>query len=194
MAGSLRVTGGRLVRRRFAVPGEADRGAVRPTSDRVREALFSSLGSVLDEGFFGLEVLDAWAGSGALGIEALSRGAARATFIEKSRRVSATLSRNLRELGLTADSEVMVADVGRALERLGEERFDLVLADPPYGEVLEPVLPALVRALKPDGILVLERDKRASDSPPPALSLLRDRVYGQTRVTTWQRSEAREVP
>lgn len=193
MAGSLRVTGGRLVRRRFSVPEEADRGLVRPTSDRVREALFSSLGSAL-ETFTGLEVLDAWAGSGALGIEALSRGAARVTFVESSRRVASTLTRNLKELGLEREGEVVIADVARALDRLGEERFDLILADPPYAQPLEPVLPSLVRALKPDGILVMERDKRASDPAPPALSLVRDKVYGQTRVTMWQRDEAREVP
>lgn len=187
MAGSLRVTGGRLARRLFAVPDDADRGHVRPTSDRVREALFSSLGSALDEGFAGMEVLDAWAGSGALGIEALSRGAARVTFVEKNRRVSATLKRNLLDLALVDESEIVVDDVARALERLGEGRFDLVLADPPYRDPLEAVLPALVRALKPNGILVMERDKRASDPPPPGLSLVRDKVYGHTRVTMWRR-------
>lgn len=190
MAGSLRVTGGRLVRRLFAVPDDADRGHVRPTSDRVREAMFSSLGSVLPEGFASIDVLDAWAGSGALGIEALSRGAARATFVEQNRRVSATLKRNLIDLGLVASADVVVDDTARALQRLGDERFDLVLVDPPYADPLEPVLPGLVRVLKPDGILVMERDKRASDPEPPGLSLVRDRVYGQTRVTMWRRSLA----
>lgn len=194
MAGSLRVTGGRLARRLFAVPDDADRGFVRPTSDRVREALFSSLYSVLGDALIGSEVLDAWAGSGALGIEALSRGAARVTFVEKNRRVSATLKRNLLDLGLVGDSEVIVDDVARVLERVDEGRFSLVLADPPYADPLELVLPALVRSLAPDGLLVMERDKRASDPPPPGLSLVRDKVYGHTRVTMWLRDQPREVP
>lgn len=187
MAGTLRVTGGRLVRRLFAVPDDADRGHVRPTSDRVREALFSSLSSALPGGFSGAVVLDAWAGSGALGIEALSRGAAHVTFIEKNRRVSATLKRNLLDLELVARADVIVDDAARALRSLDDARFDLVLVDPPYAEPLEPLLPSLVRVLQQDGILVMERDKRAPDPTPPGLSLVRDKVYGQTRVTMWTR-------
>ncbi len=187
MAGSLRVTGGRLVRRLFAVPDDADRGHVRPTSDRVREALFSSLESTLAGGLGGITVLDPWAGSGALGIEALSRGAARTTFVEQNRRVSATLKRNLIDLGLTDEADVIVDDATRALARLPEAGYDLVLVDPPYRQPLEALLPALARLLREGGVLVLERDKQAVDPPPPGLSLVRDRVYGQTRVTMWRR-------
>lgn len=188
MAGSLRVTGGRLVRRLFAVPDEADKGHVRPTSDRVREAVFSSLETALNDGFAGIAALDGWAGSGALGIEALSRGAARVTFIERNKRVSAALKRNLIDLGLTGEADVIVDDAARALARLPDASFDLVLVDPPYKEPLEALLPALVRVLREGGVLVLERDKKAVDPSPPGLSLVRDKVYGETRVTMWRRA------
>lgn len=187
MAGSLRVTGGRLVRRHFAVPDDADRGQVRPTSDRVREALFSSLQTLLEDGLDGVHALDAWAGSGALGIEALSRGASRATFLEKNKRVAATLKQNLTDLGLAPDADVIVDDAVRALERLPQDSFDLILMDPPYKEPLERALPAVVRVLREGGVLVLERDKKAVDPEPPGLSLVRDKVYGLTRVTMWRR-------
>lgn len=184
MAGELRVTGGRLVRRRFKVPDLADKGLVRPTSDRVREALFSSLGPHLD----GARVLDAFAGSGALGIEALSRGAARATFLEKDPRVARVLRDNLATLGLTDEAEVRVGDARRALATLDEGAFDLVLADPPYALALdEELLAGLARAVAEGGLLVLERDTRSQDPVVPGLSLCRDRVYGSTRVSTWEK-------
>jgi 16S rRNA (guanine966-N2)-methyltransferase len=185
MAGTLRITGGRLARRRMAVPEAADHGEVRPTSDRVREALFSSLeagGDVADA-----RVLDAFAGSGALGIEALSRGATEVVFIERSKRVGQVLAENLAALGLKGQTEVLLEDAPLALARLEPASFDLVLADPPYKLGLAELSASLARLLRPGGLLVLERDKRSDDVPPPGLLLERDRVYGSTRVTLWRR-------
>lgn len=187
MAGDLRVTGGRLVRRRFKVPAAADRGLVRPTSDRVREALFSSLGDLV----CGARALDAFAGSGALGIEALSRGAARATFLERDPRVVRALRQNVAELDLGAQAELRVGDARRLLSGLPAGAFELVLVDPPYQELLdEALLLELTRVLAPGGVLVLERDARTEDLPPPGLSLCRDRVYGSTRLVTWEKPAA----
>jgi 16S rRNA (guanine966-N2)-methyltransferase len=187
MAGALRVTGGRLVRRRLQVPRAADKGDVRPTTDRVREALFSSLAArgALD----GARVLDLFAGSGALGIEALSRGAQAATFVERAREVIAVLRRNLRELGLEA--EVLERDAARALGKLPDAAFDLVLADPPYARAIDEAwLTEVARVLAPGGLLVLERAAR--DQPPPALDglpLSDERVYGSTKVFIYELEE-----
>jgi 16S rRNA (guanine(966)-N(2))-methyltransferase RsmD len=171
---SLRVVAGRHRGRRLRTP--PGRGT-RPTADRVREALFAILGPVE-----GVAVLDLFAGSGALGIEALSRGAASATFVERDRRAAAVVRANLDALG--EDGEVVVRD---ALAWLAappaEATFGLVLVDPPYdsvprlGAALSERLPAV---LSDDAVIVTESDKRT----PLALDLplADERVYGDTRI------------
>lgn len=149
-----RVVAGTFGGRRLEVP--PGRGT-RPTSDRVREALFSTLADRVA----GAAVLDLYAGSGALGIEALSRGAASATFIERDRRVAAVLRRNLAQLGL--DAAVHVTTVSRWIDELAPGRvFDLVLCDPPYAVGTEEVVDMLARLTSAghvarDGMLVVER-------------------------------------
>jgi len=175
----MRVTGGRLAGRRLRAPRGS---AVRPTSDRVREALFARLGD-LD----GAAVLDLFAGTGALGIEALSRGAAEVTFVERAGPALACLEANLAELGLTSEGRVLGAGVTAALRRLGREavRFDLVLLDPPYasGEA-EAVLAALVAEdlLRPEATVVLEADRHHPVGAVPGLALLDERRYGDTLI------------
>ena len=150
----------------------------RPTSDRVREALLSILGDVS-----GMRVLDLFAGSGALGIEALSRGAAEAVFVESDRRAAAVIRANLAAVGGPAAAvrvERVLAYLGRAV---GEPPYELVFADPPYssatrmGEQLSRLLPPL---LTDESITVTESDKRAPLEL--ALPLVDERVYGDTRV------------
>lgn len=185
MAGELRITGGRLVRRRIQVPPAADRGTVRPTSDRVREALFSSLQGDVP----GARVLDAFAGSGALGLEALSRGAESVLFVEKQPHVARTLEGNIRVLELAASAEIQIGDVTKRLVHCSDETFDLQFVDPPYAWPLDERFTAqLLRTLKVGGLLVLERDKRTADNLPNGLSLVRERVYGGTRLSTWTKS------
>ena len=169
----LRVTGGQLRGRRLHVPGKG----VRPTTGMVREALFSMLGGVE-----GARVLDLFAGSGALGIEALSRGAAEATFVD--RRTDA-VSRNLRDLGLTARIERsdVVAWLRREAGASAGHAYDLVLCDPPY--TLAAGLDADLRAglaqiVDRDGKLVLET---AARSPLDlGLPVIKEREYGDTLV------------
>lgn len=184
MAGELRITGGALARRRITVPPAADRGTLRPTSDKVRAALMSALGARLE----GARVLDAFAGSGALGIEALSRGALHATFVERDRRSATVLSDNIHTLGLEARAEVVIDDVKRALLRLPAGAFDVVLADPPYALGVDDLMPQLARAASGDGVLVIERDRRARDATPDGWQVLRDRLYGDTRVLMYCRT------
>ena len=150
----------------------------RPTSDRVREALFSILGDVE-----GLRVLDLFAGSGALGIEALSRGASEAVFVEQSRRAAEAIRANLRAVG-DPPAEVRAESVSGYLGRAGAERtFDLVFADPPYssaprigGKLTELLTPILTDS----SLTVTESDKRAPLQL--ALPLVDERVYGDTRI------------
>lgn len=150
----------------------------RPTSDRVREALFSILASVE-----GADVLDLFAGSGALGIEALSRGAARATFVDSAAAAIAAIRHNLEQLGLQA--EVLRIPALRALSctPVTERQYDLVFLDPPYrlASSLAPELStALPPVLAPEARVVVESDRRA----PLALDLplLRERQYGDTLI------------
>ncbi len=159
----------------------AGRG-VRPTTDRVREALFARLGA-LD----GARVLDLYAGTGALGIEALSRGAESVVFVERARASLAALERNLQTLDLLGSSRILRQDVPEGVATLGREalRFDLVLLDPPYEtEEAERALRAVVTAgvLAPGATLVVERSQRHDLPTITGLVLLDERRYGDTVV------------
>ncbi len=157
----------------------------RPTSERVREALFSAVQARTDLG--GARVLDLYAGSGALGLEALSRGAAHARFVESDRRAAEVLRRNVAALGLPG-AEITVGAVEPVLSAGPGEPYHLVLADPPYavdGPTLARVLDA-VRArgwLAPGALLVVERAARSEPPAWPAgVSATTERRYGDTRL------------
>ena len=175
---SLRVVGGDLRSRRLARPP----AGVRPTSDRVREALFGKLGDL--EGF---GVLDLFAGTGALAIEALSRGAKSAVLVEHAVRPLNVIRANLESLGLASRARVIRGDAVRTTRRLaGTDSFDLVLLDPPYAsDRLTPALEALVAAdlLAPRATVVVESSKRHSLEPVSGLSIVDERSYGDTRLT-----------
>lgn len=174
------MTGGIFGGRTLRAP--AGRG-VRPTTDRVREATFARLGA-LD----GARVLDLYAGTGALGIEALSRGAANVVFVERARASLDALRRNLATLGLGESVRIVARDVAAAVADLGRagERFDLVLLDPPYetGED-ERTLRAVVaaRILAPGALLVVERSRRHALPPISGLALQDERRYGDSIVS-----------
>lgn len=156
---------------------------MRPTSDRVREAIFDLLGA----GVAGASVLDLFAGSGALGLEALSRGASRGVFVESEPAAFGCLRKNIDSLG-AEEAEVFLLDYRRAVRRLRARsmRFDLVFLDPPYGKGLAGAAAAgLSRAglVGPGGTVVVEEAFRAPESAFPAeWALSADRRYGDTRV------------
>src|SRR5215831_11667814 len=156
----------------------------RPTSDRVREAAFDLIGPVA-----GASVLDLYAGSGAMGLEALSRGAERAVFVESERDACRTIERNLAKLGLDG-ARVVCRDV---LSFLATERrlYDLVLVDPPY-ELVESLqvrlAPYLTEILSPDGLLVFETAARVE--PDLALPQRTSRRYGSARLTLFGHEHA----
>jgi 16S rRNA (guanine966-N2)-methyltransferase len=173
-----RIIAGRAGGRRLVVP---PRGT-RPTSDRVREALFSALDA--DPGLDGARVLDLCAGSGALGLEALSRGAAHAVFVESDKKAANILRRNVSELGL--GGEVVATTVAAALAGTPRGRFDVVLADPPYA-VPDTEIAAWLSAAARGGwlaeqtVVVVERDARSgSFGWPEGFEGRRERRYGDT--------------
>jgi 16S rRNA (guanine966-N2)-methyltransferase len=151
----------------------------RPTGDRVREAAFNLIGPV-----DGATVLDLFAGSGALGLEALSRGAARAVFVESNRAAGRAIEQNLERLRLRGT--VVLQDAVKALQTEAQagRRYDLVLVDPPY-EMFRDLQPALARilpqVLADDGLLVVETDARVDPEFP--LELRTSRRYGRARLT-----------
>jgi 16S rRNA (guanine966-N2)-methyltransferase len=156
--------------------------ATRPTGDRVREAAFNLIGPVDDS-----TVLDLFAGSGAMGIEALSRGAAAATFVESDKAACRTISQNLEKLKLTG-ARVVCADAVWTL-RQETGAYDLVIVDAPYESwaELEPKLARqLPRVLAPDGLLVVETGARTEPSLP--LPIRTSRRYGSARLTLFEQS------
>lgn len=181
---SLRIIGGRLGGRRLLAP----RGqGTRPTQDRAREALFSILVDVT-----GYRVLDLYAGSGAVGLEALSRGALRAVFVESDPRAIACLERNVLALDLAGASTVVGSPVARALRTLPRAGpFDILFADPPYDLGEAALLEVLTHApvlLAPSGIVVLEHRSR-DPSPEALLPVVRTDVrrYGEAALAFYAR-------
>jgi 16S rRNA (guanine966-N2)-methyltransferase len=176
-----RIVAGSAGGRRIQTPPGDD---TRPTTERVREALFSTLESALGS-FEGRQLLDLYAGSGAVGLEALSRGAERAVLVERRRRVAALIRRNAESLGLVGWT--VVAESVTAYVRAGAaEPFDVVFADPPYamsGQELARVLTDVVRRgwLAEAAYVVVERSRRdAAPEWPEGIEPLRDRRYGET--------------
>ena len=164
----------------------APRGrSTRPTGDRVREAAFRLVGPVN-----GAAVLDLFAGSGALGLEAISRGAARAVFVEADRDACRVIERNLAKLDLSG-AEIVCMDARRALaaDAAADRRYDLILVDPPYEDYPEfqkTLAIYIPRLLEPDGVVVVETESRLEPELP--LTLRTSRRYGSARLTVFEAS------
>lgn len=168
--GAVRIVAGSARGRRIDAPPGRD---TRPTTDRVREALFNALGSM--RAIDGATVADLFAGSGALGLEALSRGASHATFVESDRRTAEVIRRNLATLGFDDRARVVVGDaIGHARTA---PHVDLALCDPPYAFEDWDGLLADLRA----DVVVIESDRAIE--PPPPWRLDRSKRYGSTFVT-----------
>lgn len=188
----MRIVGGSLSGRVLRAPAGA---ATRPTSEKVREAVFNILEHMLGS-IEGDHVLDAFAGSGAVGIEALSRGAGHATFIDAAKPALIATRGNLREMGLEARATVLAGDTPAHIARhVPAAPWRLVFIDPPYKTDLasRAALALPSERLASDAVIVIEHDRR--NAPPDALgSLLRTdlRRYGDTLISFFARS--REVP
>ncbi|MBW3658632.1 MAG: 16S rRNA (guanine(966)-N(2))-methyltransferase RsmD [Actinobacteria bacterium] len=190
----MRVIAGTAKGRRLKVP-PGDR--TRPTSDRVKEALFSSLQPELP----GASVLDLFAGSGSLGIEALSRGAATVTFVERHDRTARILEENVETCDVGGRATVVTAEVQAALGSPPGAPFDVALLDPPYGmadEELAAVLDSLAPHLAEGAVVTVERDRRSGAPRWPArIGEERQRRYGDTVIHVGRvaaASEPEEAP
>ena len=186
----MRIIAGTLKGRRLASPTW---DGLRPTSDKLRETLFN----VLAPRMAGAKVLDGYAGTGALGIEAISRGAAHVTFVERDRRAQQLIAENVARCGIVNGYAIIGTTVLQAIEALsGEPSFDIVLLDPPYASPRVPgsgisddihdVLQTVGAIVKTDGVVVLEHARRRQ-APETAGSLVRSRevVSGDSALTIY---------
>lgn len=163
----------------------------RPTEERVRAALFDRLGDAVA----GVGVIDPYAGSGALGIEALSRGAGRAVFVEVAPAALRALRRNVGDLGLEARARVLAEPARRALDRLAREgaRFELALIDPPYALPWSQALDGLACVLAPGAWVVVERAARdPAPAHSPGLRPWRRARYGEVELSFWRYGQDEE--
>ena len=185
----MRITGGEFGGRNIFVPKTDE---IRPTQDRVREALFSMLQFELA----GAHVLDLFAGSGSVGLEALSRGAATATFVELAPRHLACLQSNIAQVKAEGRTQVIRADVYQWLAAYQGASFEIAYADPPYelgatqgyARVLE--LLASKNIVKENGLFIAEMKSHQDPDISPLWELCRDRSYGQTRLAIYRRLSA----
>ncbi len=181
----MRIIAGSFKGRRLKTPTWE---GLRPTSDRLRETVFNLLAPRIA----GARVLDGYAGTGAVGIEALSRGASWVTFVEQDRRAAALVEANLAQCGIANGYAIIRADVVGALERLAHapgESFDVVLLDPPYADPFEPALTAAAAVLAAGGVVVLEHAARRG-APPAIAGLSRTRkvAAGDSALSLYHRS------
>jgi 16S rRNA (guanine966-N2)-methyltransferase len=180
----MRVIAGRAGGVRLVVPRDPH---TRPITDRVKETLFAILGEQVIDAV----VLDLYAGSGAIGIEALSRGAAHATFVERRREAVAAIRGNLERAKLAGAATVVAGDVVGFLSAAVERRYSIAFLDPPYEEraILAP-LERLVAHLAPRATVVVKHFWRTEISPPAGLASVRQRRFGETTLTFLSTTDA----
>ncbi len=177
----MRISGGTGRGRRITVPSGS---VVRPTSDKVRQALFNILGDRISGSVF----LDLFAGAGAVGIEAISRGAGLVVFVDASRRSAGIIEKNLHKTGFWEKAKVVVADAEAFIKRQSGP-YDIIFMDPPYAEDIGDLLERIGDSglLKPDGLLVYERfRKRPSLEKSGTLILFREARYGDTVLSFYK--------
>ena len=187
----MRIIAGRHKGRRLKPPTW---DGLRPTSDKLRETLFNILATRIE----GARVLDGYAGTGAVGLEALSRGAAHVTFIESNRRAVALIRSNADIGAEEANYTIEHGEVTAVLRRPGSDApFDVILLDPPYDldrQALLEALDAAVARLSADGVLVLERATRQEPDVPPGLERMRDVKSGDSTLTLFRRTAGYDGP
>jgi 16S rRNA (guanine(966)-N(2))-methyltransferase RsmD len=175
----MRITGGSLVRRRFLIPDLVDDNVVRPTPDRVREAVFSMIKNYLA----GAYVLDIFAGSGSHGFEAISRGADFVNFVERNESIISVIKNNIKSLGLDAQCKITKSDALSYVNDRPERIADVVFVDPPYSLVLDELFFInLKKHLSDNGIVIFRCFKKEKINFEESFSIERDRNYGGTRV------------
>ena len=179
----MRIIAGSLKGRRLKTPNW---DGLRPTSDKLRETLFNILAPRVD----GARVVDGFAGTGAIGLEALSRGAAHVTFVEQDRRAAALIEENASACGVKGRYTIACGDFVALAPRVGAAgAFDLILLDPPYDAgTVRDALDQAARMLSVGGLVVLERATRQEPDVPPTLERVRDVRSGDSTLTLFTRA------
>ncbi len=177
---NVRIISGEYGGRKIEAP---DTGRTHPMSERARNALFNSLGDIVS----GAEVLDAFAGTGAIGIEALSRGAHHATFIERDKIAQKVLAKNITLLGAENRSSLIRTTVSNWLETQAGSEFDLIFADPPYNDPQLSTASRLMGLLKPGGYMVLSHPGRGEILTKTGVVVVDNRSYGNAYLTFYRR-------
>lgn len=172
----MRIIAGSLGGRTISSP---DGKRTHPMSERVRNAMFNSLGQEIVDSY----VLDAFAGTGAIGIEAISRGAKFTTFIERDRLAQKVLTENLEKLGITEETKIIRAGVAAWVDTYDGQKFDLIFADPPYHDPQFSTVIKLLGLLKPNGLMVLSHTGRIESPTLPGVVVVDNRGYGDAALT-----------
>jgi len=178
----LRIISGLYGNRTIQAP---DTVATHPMSERVRNALFNIVSDEIKDA----HVLDVFAGSGALGLEALSRGAAHATFVERDSRAVVTLEANIALFNLKSQTQTIQADVAVWLDAC-KDTFDIILADPPYDDTQFTTVMSLKKLLKPDGLMILSYPGRGETPPANGVVVVDNRSYGTAALTFYRLDNA----
>lgn len=176
----IRVISGEFGGRRLEAPPTR---RTHPMGDRVRSALFNSIAGNLE----GARVLDAFAGTGSMGIEALSRGAKTATFIEKDKVAQNVLAKNITSLGLEERATIIRTTVNNWLETAAPEYFDVIFVDPPYHDPQFSTAEKLLGLLKPNGLMVLSHPGRGEVPTKTGIVVVDNRSYGNAHLTFYRR-------
>ena len=175
----MRIVGGRLSGRVIEAPTGH---RTHPMSEKIRGALFSILGDI-----DGLSVLDACAGSGAIGIEASSRGAARVILIERDKHAQTSIDKNIKELGLSRKIKLINANAGTWSDNNVAQEFDIVILDPPYNEVRSSILDKLARHVAVGGVLVLSLPSEFTLRLNEVFSFVKEKKYGDAKLVFFRR-------
>ncbi len=179
---NVRIVSGKFGGRKIEAP---DTSRTHPMSERARGALFNSLAGFVD----GAEVLDAFAGTGALGLEALSRGARHATFIERDRIAQKVLAANITTLNCEDETTLIRTTVANWIETAGSSQFDLIFADPPYHDPQFSTAQKLLGLLKPNGLMILSHPGRGEVPTKTGVVVVDNRSYGNAHLTFYRREE-----
>lgn len=175
---SLRIIAGKLGGRTIAT---SDSFKTHPMGERVRASLFNILGDLSE-----LEVLDAFAGSGSLGFEAMSRGARSVVFIERDRRAQQVITQNIDELGVSRLAKLIKASVSQWQKTSVDMSFDLIFADPPYNDLQLSTVFSLKNHLKPNGLMVLSYPGRESAPTVNGVVVVDNRSYGDAALAFYR--------
>ena len=180
---SIRVIAGRFGGRLLDAPRE-NNTRTKPMGERIRNAMFNSIGNEIN----GAQVLDAFAGTGAVGLEALSRGAARVTFIERDKIAQKILSNNVSSLGVQNEAKIISAPVNSWIESGGAGKYDIIFADPPYKNPQFSTVSKLFGLLKPGGLMVLSHPGRGEEpNLGNEIVVVDNRSYGNAYLTSFRR-------